>query len=258
MSTSLVHGIHAVSSRIEQAPRRCLELYCTDRHNPRLQRLIEQAREAGIALHFESRAELTARCGTVKHQGCALLTREAEKSADFAQCLGAIDRDSLLLVLDGVQDPHNLGACLRTADACGVDAVIIPKDRAAGLNATVRKVAAGGAESVPLFEVTNIARSLAQLKQAGVWIYGTSEDASESLYDFDYRGPVALVMGGEGGGLRRLTRESCDHLLSLPMRGVVESLNVSVATGVCLYEILRSRARSPGVPPENLGQSKIK
>lgn len=245
MNTSLVHGIHAVSRRIEQAPRLCLELYCTDRHNPRLQRLIEQARAAGITLHFESRTELTARCGTDKHQGCALLTRETGKTADFALCLESITADSLLLVLDGVQDPHNLGACLRTADACGVDAVIIPKDRAAGLNATVRKVAAGGAESVPLFEVTNIARSLAQLKQAGVWIYGTSEDAPESLYDFDFEGPVALVMGGEGDGMRRLTRESCDHLLSLPMRGAVESLNVSVATGVCLYEILRSRNTSP-------------
>jgi 23S rRNA (guanosine2251-2'-O)-methyltransferase len=245
VNTSLVHGIHAVSRRIEQAPRLCLELYCTDRHNPRLQRLIEQARAAGITLHFESRTELTARCGTDKHQGCALLTRETGKTADFAQCLESITADSLLLVLDGVQDPHNLGACLRTADACGVDAVIIPKDRAAGVNATVRKVAAGGAESVPLFEVTNIARSLAQLKQAGVWIYGTSEDAPESLYDFDFEGPVALVMGGEGDGMRRLTRESCDHLLSLPMRGAVESLNVSVATGVCLYEILRSRNTSP-------------
>ena len=230
MTGSLIHGIHAVSRRIEQAPRRCLELYCTEGRNPRLQRLIEQAHAAGITVHIESRAELTARCGTDKHQGCVLLTREGEKTADFAQCLESITRDSLLLVLDGVQDPHNLGACLRTADACGVDAVIIPKDRAA--------------ESVPLFEVTNIARSLAQLKQAGVWIYGTSEDAPESLYDFEFQGPVALVMGGEGGGLRRLTRESCDHLLSLPMRGVVESLNVSVATGVCLYEILRSRAAS--------------
>jgi 23S rRNA (guanosine2251-2'-O)-methyltransferase len=242
MNTSLVHGIHAVAQRIEQAPELCAELYCSEQRNPRLRQLIEQAGAAGIAVRFESRAELTARCGTDKHQGCVLLTRETGGAIGFADCLQSISGDSLLLVLDGVQDPHNLGACLRTADACGVDAVIVPKDRAAGLNATVRKVAAGAADSVPLIAVTNIARSLAQLKQAGVWIYGTSGDAPASLYEFDFRGPVALVMGGEGGGLRRLTRESCDHLVRLPMRGRVESLNVSVATGVCLYEILRSRS----------------
>ena len=161
---------------------------------------------------------------------------------DFQQCLLGVNRNSLLLVLDGIQDPHNLGACLRTADACGVDAVIIPRDRAVKVNATVRKVAAGGAESVPIIEVTNIARSLKDLKQAGVWIYGTSDMAEDSLYDHDYSGPVALVMGAEGSGLRRLTLESCDHLVKLPMQGQVESLNVSVATGVCLYEMLRSRS----------------
>jgi 23S rRNA (guanosine2251-2'-O)-methyltransferase len=148
---------------------------------------------------------------------------------------------TLLLVLDGIQDPHNLGACLRTADACGVDAVIIPRDRAVKVNATVRKVAAGGAESVPIIEVTNIARSLKQLKQAGVWIFGTTDTARDSLYEHDYKGPVALVMGAEGSGLRRLILETCDHLVKLPMLGQVESLNVSVATGICLYEILRSR-----------------
>ena len=161
---------------------------------------------------------------------------------DFQQCLQAIGPQSLLLVLDGVQDPHNLGACLRTADACGVDAVIIPRDRAVKVNATVRKVAAGGAESVPVIEVTNIARSLKDLQKAGVWIFGTSDNAADNLYDHDFNGPVALVMGAEGSGLRRLTMASCDHLLKLPMRGQVESLNVSVATGVCLYEILRSRS----------------
>jgi 23S rRNA (guanosine2251-2'-O)-methyltransferase len=245
MSDSLVHGIHAVSRRIERAPRLCLELICSEHHNPRLEKLVAQARAAGIEVNSESRQALTERCGTDKHQGCVLLTREADSAASFAQCLEAVDDNSLLLVLDGVQDPHNLGACLRSADACGVDAVIIPKDRAARLNATVRKVAAGGAESMPLVEVTNIARSLERLKQAGFWIYGTSEDAPSSLYDFDYRAPVALVMGGEGRGLRRLTRDACDRLVCLPMRGMVESLNVSVATAVCLYEILRSRSHIP-------------
>jgi len=242
MSDSLIHGIHAVSRRIERAPRLCVELICSEHRNPRLDKLVRQARAAGIEVHSESRQALTERCGTDKHQGCVLVTREADNAMSFAQCLEGVDDNSLLLVLDGVQDPHNLGACLRSADACGVDAVIIPKDRAASLNATVRKVAAGGAESVPLIEVTNISRSLERLKQAGYWIYGTSEEATASLYDFDYRGPIALVMGGEGQGMRRLTRDACDRLVRLPMRGMVESLNVSVATAVCLYEILRSRA----------------
>jgi 23S rRNA (guanosine2251-2'-O)-methyltransferase len=190
----------------------------------------------------ETRAGLKQLSGTDKHQGCLLKTRDSKPVMDFQQCLLGVNQNSLLLVLDGIQDPHNLGACLRTADACGIDAVIIPRDRAVKVNATVRKVAAGGAESVPIIEVTNIARSLKDLKQAGVWIYGTSDIAEESLYDHDYRGPIALVMGAEGSGLRRLTLESCDHLVKLPMRGQVESLNVSVATGVCLYEILRSRS----------------
>jgi 23S rRNA (guanosine2251-2'-O)-methyltransferase len=242
MSTAFVYGIHAVSSRLQQSPRHCRRLFCADKGNPRLLQLIEQAREAGIEVSIESRAQLSARCDSDKHQGCLLEIVATEPLASFEDTLAAINDQSLLLVLDGVQDPHNLGACLRTADACGVDAVIIPKDRSVKMNATVRKVAAGGAETVALIEVTNLARCLKDLKQAGVWIYGTGDSASGSLYEHDFRGPVALVMGAEGAGLRRLTMESCDHLVSLPMLGQVESLNVSVATGVCLYEILRSRS----------------
>jgi 23S rRNA (guanosine2251-2'-O)-methyltransferase len=241
MSTSFIYGIHAISRRLTQAPQHCLALFCAEKPNPRLLRLIDQACEAGIAVTLESRARLSARCGSDKHQGCVLETRASEPVTSLAQCLTGINDRTLLLVLDGVQDPHNLGACLRTADACGVDALIIPKDRSVKLNPTVRKVAAGAAETVPLIEVTNIARCLKDLQQAGVWIYGTSDSAEASLYDYDYAGPVALVMGAEGAGLRRLTLESCDHLVKLPMLGQVESLNVSVATGVCLYEILRSR-----------------
>ena len=241
MKESLVYGIHAVSRRIEQAPDRCLELICLDRPNQRLERLVERARGAAIAVRTENRDGLTKLCGNEKHQGCVLKTREAPIAKGFEQCLAGINRDSLLLVLDGVQDPHNLGACLRTADACAVDAVLIPKDGAVKVNATVRKVAAGGAESVPVIEVTNLARALKTLRQAGVWIYGASDAAPTSIYDLDFKGPVALVLGAEGRGLRRLTREICDHLLCLPMRGSVESLNVSVAVGVCLYEIRRSR-----------------
>jgi len=241
MSTIFVYGIHAILRRLEQSPQHCNQLFCVDKPNPRLKQLIEQARKVGIEVMHENRTQLTGRCGSDKHQGCVLETVATEPMVNFAQCLAAINDNSLLLVLDGVQDPHNLGACLRTADACGVDAVIIPKDRSVKLNATVRKVAAGGAETVPLIEVTNLARCLKELKQSGVWIYGTSDSASNSLYEHDYAGPVALVMGAEGSGLRRLTMESCDHLVKLPMLGQVESLNISVATGVCLYEILRSR-----------------
>ncbi len=241
MSEHLLYGIHAVTRRLGRAPADCIELLCVEQPNARLRELIEAARAAGVAVSVESRARLAEICGSDKHQGCVLRTRDSAPVMDFRQCLEGIDADSLLLVLDGIQDPHNLGACLRTADACGVDAVIIPRDRAVKVNPTVRKVAAGGAESVAVIEVTNISRCLKELKQAGVWIYGTADTAESSLYQHDFRGPVALVMGAEGAGLRRLTMESCDYLVSLPMRGQVESLNVSVATGVCLYEILRSR-----------------
>jgi 23S rRNA (guanosine2251-2'-O)-methyltransferase len=241
MSESFVYGIHAVKRLLPQAPSRCAVLYCLERPNPRLSQLIDLARGAGIVVQLVGRERLTELGGSDKHQGCLLQVSEGDSAMDFEQCLQAIGAQTLLLVLDGVQDPHNLGACLRSADACGVGAVIIPRDRTVKVNATVRKVAAGGAESVPVIEVTNLARSLKELKQAGVWIYGASGEASDSLYDHDYRGPIALVMGAEGTGLRRLTMESCDHLVKLPMRGQVESLNVSVATGICLYEILRSR-----------------
>ena len=151
----------------------------------------------------------------------------------------------LILVLDGVTDPHNLGACLRSADAAGVDAVVVPKDKSADLNPTARKVACGAAETVPFVRVTNISRTLKALKELGVWLYGTAGEAKNSLYDSDLTGSMALVMGAEGGGLRRLTREQCDHLVKLPMAGSVSSLNVSVATGVCLFEVVRQRLAAP-------------
>ena len=244
MSESFVYGIHAVTQFLKQSPDRCAALYCADRRNPRLLELIDQARSAGVEVRMEKRGRLTELGGSDRHQGCLLEIIDSTTELTFDQCLQAINADTLLLVLDGVQDPHNLGACLRSADACGVDAVIIPRDRSVKVNATVRKVAAGAAEAVPATEVTTRVRSLKEIKQAGVWVYGSSGEASDSLYDHDYSGPIAMVMGAEGSGLRRLTMESCDHLVKLPMRGQVESLNVSVATGICLYEILRSRATS--------------
>ena len=242
MSKSCIYGIHAVEKFIQQSSQQCLELITTEGRNPRLLSVIGQARKAGVAVRHAGRDALNDLVGNNKHQGCVLqikVTKGQQKTLE--QCLAGLNSGSLFLVLDGVQDPHNLGACLRSADAAGVDAVIIPKDRSASLNATVRKVAAGAAESVPLIAVTNLSRCLKMLKDAGVWIYGTSGDAPGSLYGHDFNGPVALVMGAEGSGLRRLTAEQCDYLVRLPMLGVVESLNVSVATGVCLFEINRSR-----------------
>ncbi len=242
MSQSYIYGFHAISKMLQHSRQSCVELLCSEGKNPRLLSLIANARQSGLPVRFESRQLLTDLSGSAKHQGCVLQIIESSPAAlTLEQLLQQNHQGSLYLVLDGVQDPHNLGACLRTADATGVDAVIIPKDRSAGMTATVRKVAAGGAETVPLLEVTNISRCLKEMKKAGVWIYGTSGEAMAGLYEFDYKSPVALVMGAEGGGLRRLTAEQCDHLIKLPMQGTVESLNVSVATGVCLYEILRSR-----------------
>ena len=242
MSQSYIYGFHAISKMLQHSLQSCVELLCTEGKNPRLLSLIANARQSRLPVRFESRQLLTDLSGSAKHQGCVLQIIESSPAAlTLEQLLQQNHQRSLYLVLDGVQDPHNLGACLRTADATGVDAVIIPKNRSAGMTATVRKVAAGGAETVPLLEVTNISRCLKEMKKAGVWIYGTSGEAMAGLYEFDYKSPVALVMGAEGDGLRRLTAEQCDHLIKLPMQGTVESLNVSVATGVCLYEILRSR-----------------
>lgn len=182
-----------------------------------------------------------------RRQAHADLERPVEiRNEEF---LAAVLRRSpipFLLVLDQVQDPHNLGACLRSADGAGVDAVVVPKDRSVGLTETVRRIASGGAESVPLVQVTNLARTLRALRDAGVWLTGTADDADRELYDVDFTGPTAIVMGAEGSGLRRLTREGCDFLVRIPMAGSVGCLNVSVATGVCLYEVVRQRRRHAG------------
>jgi 23S rRNA (guanosine2251-2'-O)-methyltransferase len=242
-----VTGLRAVEQLLASSNTEVSRIFAEYRSaNPRVEALLVKAREAGIDIQSANRARLQQMSGEARHQGIIAEVRrttvldEAGLRSLVEEKLSAGEQP-LLLMLDGVQDPHNLGACLRTADATGVDAVIIPKDRSAGLTAAVRKVAAGGAESVPLLEVTNITRCLKDMKKAGIWIYGTSEAAMSTIYEYDYVSAVALVMGTEGDGLRRLTAEQCDHLIKLPMQGVVESLNVSVAAGVCLYEILRSR-----------------
>ena len=244
MTESVVYGLHAVRKLLQLNPERARRLRVSGKRNKRLDQLVALARKQGVGVETVDRADLDRLAGSDRHQGCVLeLSEAATPSLSLQQALQDIGPESLFLVLDGVTDPHNLGACLRSADAAGVKAVIVPKDRAVGLTPVVRKVAAGAAESVPLIEVTNLSRTLQQLQQAGVWIVGTTGEAETSLYDQNFSGALALVMGAEGEGMRRLTAEHCDYLVKLPMQGQVESLNVSVATGICLYELNRQCGR---------------
>ena len=242
--TDIIYGIHAVEAILARDPSAILEVWIDRaRHDQRLGKLVEQIRQQGLAIQGLKKDQLNDLTGADRHQGVAVRCRvaSAKNENHLQQLLDGLSVPPLLLVLDGVQDPHNLGACLRTADAVGVHAVIAPKDRAATLNATVRKVASGAAESVPFMTVTNLARSLRALQERGIWLVGAAGETRTSVYEADLRGPLAIVMGAEGKGLRRLTRETCDVLVKIPMRGSVESLNVSVATAVCLYEAVRQR-----------------
>ncbi|MEM1188929.1 MAG: 23S rRNA (guanosine(2251)-2'-O)-methyltransferase RlmB [Pseudomonadota bacterium] len=243
-----VFGVHAVAEVLRQRPESVRHLYIAEgRTDRRVRELFGLAETAGIGVQRLSRSELDRRASG-HHQGVlAELAGGAAGAGDLRwseeQLLAHVDtaEDALLLILDGVTDPHNLGACLRSADAAGVHAVITPKDRAADLTPVVRKVACGATATVPLVRVTNLARCMDALKDRGVWLYGATGEAQQSLYACNLAGSLGLVMGAEGSGLRRLTRERCDVLVSLPMAGSVSSLNVSVATGVCLFEIVRQR-----------------
>jgi 23S rRNA (guanosine2251-2'-O)-methyltransferase len=238
----ILFGFHAVTIRLKTAPGSINELYVDGaRRDARMKQFIERAREAGVRLIESDELRLQALSGTHRHQGVVAKAREAPAAKSLDDLLDAVDGPPLLLVLDGVTDPHNLGACLRVADGAGAHAVIAPKDHAVGINATVSKVASGAAETVPYFMVTNLARTLGELKERGVWTVGLSDDAPRTLYAVDLTRPLALVLGAEGPGLRVLTRKTCDELASLPMAGAVESLNVSVASGICLYEAVRQR-----------------
>jgi 23S rRNA (guanosine2251-2'-O)-methyltransferase len=242
--TSVIFGLHAVRTLLQQRPERAaLLLLQKGRDDARMQELVQLAQAKSIKTDWRDQKELDRLAGSERHQGACLQIHSIGALGEGAldDLLDASTTPPLLLVLDGVQDPHNLGACMRTADAAGVAAVIVPKDRAAGLSATVRKVASGAAESVPLIQVTNLARTLRWLKEREIWIVGTDDQAEHSLYGAKLTGPLAIVLGAEGTGLRRLTRENCDALVSIPMRGIVESLNVSVAAGVLLYEAVRQR-----------------
>ena len=237
-----VFGIHAVAALLERQPQKVEEIWLQQgRNDRRIHDIQQQAESQGITCVIQPRDKFDQQVDG-NHQGVMAATAAAKalKERDLAALLDDLD-NPLLLVLDGITDPHNLGACLRTADAAGVDVVIAPKDNSAPLNATVSKVACGAAEAVPFVQVTNLARVLKDLQQRGIWIYGTAGEAEQNIYQTDLNGPMALVMGAEGKGMRRLTREHCDYLVKLPMMGSVSSLNVSVATGVCLFEALRQR-----------------
>ena len=238
-----VYGVHAVEALLRHHPKRVKQLWLAEgRGDPRVQALLELAGQYRVQVGYRDRRELDEWAEGV-HQGVVAEVSPSQVwgEAMLEELLDRAEGPPLLLVLDGVTDPHNLGACLRTADAAGALAVIVPKDKSATLNATVRKVACGAAEVIPLVAVTNLARSLEKLQQRGLWVVGTAGEAEQELYQQDLSGPTVLVMGAEGKGMRRLTREHCDFLVKLPMAGSVSSLNVSVATGVCLFEAVRQR-----------------
>ncbi|MBY5992305.1 23S rRNA (guanosine(2251)-2'-O)-methyltransferase RlmB [Ferrimonas balearica] len=243
MKHEMVFGLHAVEALLQRQPERVMELWLMKgREDERLTRVAELAQQFGVRPQLAARKVLDEKAESSQHQGVVARCKpEPVKGEHELDAL--LDRleTPFLLVLDGVTDPHNLGACLRSADAAGVHGVIVPKDRSAGLGPVVRKVAVGAAEAVPLFQVTNLARTLRALQERGVWIVGAAGEATHTLYQAKLSGPLAIAMGAEGKGLRRLTREHCDDLISIPMAGAVSSLNVSVATGVCLFEAVRQR-----------------
>lgn len=249
-----IYGIHAVDSLLRNKPKSIQRLWVQEgRDDKRITSVVELAQNQGVPVAHEPRKDLD-ELVSGRHQGVVAETLDEPVHGDIdaanlwqeADLLRFVENSAgpcLLLVLDGVTDPHNLGACLRSADAAGVHAVVVPKDKSADLSPVVRKVACGAAEVVPFVRVTNLSRTLDALKSRGVWLFGAAGEAENSIYDNDLTGPAALIMGAEGAGLRRLTREHCDHLVKLPMAGSVSSLNVSVAAGVCLFEVVRQRAQ---------------
>ncbi len=240
--SKMIFGFHAVTARLRHEASSVEEIYVdTARHDQRMKDLLKAAAAVKVRIIQADDQRLSNMVGTRRHQGVVAKAGEVSLARNLDELLDAVDGPPLLLVLDGITDPHNLGACLRVADGAGAHAVIAPKDRAVGLNATAAKVASGAADSVPYITVTNLARTLRDLKDRGIWLVGTTDDAEQSLYQADFKGPSALVMGSEGEGMRRLTTECCDFLVQIPMFGAVESLNVSVASGVCLFEARRQR-----------------
>jgi len=238
----LIYGFHAVLGWLRRDPESVFELYLSvSRNDVRAKEAHKLAEAAGVRMTQLEGEWLDGMVGTRRHQGVIARIDARQKTVNLDDVLESLAGPALLLVLDGVQDPHNLGACLRVADAAGAHAVIAPRDRAVSLNATAIKVASGAADNVPYVAVTNLARALEQIKKAGIWVVGAAGEAEKSVFDVDQKGPVAWVLGAEGDGLRRLTRATCDELARIPMAGSVESLNVSVASGICLFESVRQR-----------------
>jgi 23S rRNA (guanosine2251-2'-O)-methyltransferase len=241
-----IHGFHAVTAALKRRPKSVREIWLDPaRSDPRAKQISALASSTGVVLRHADARHLDGMVGGARHQGVAALVEGVAQPVSIEEIIEDAEEPSLLLLLDGVQDPHNLGACLRVADAMGVHAVLAPKDRAVGMTATVRKVASGAAEYIPYLLVTNLARCLRDLKDKGFWVVGADAQGATTLVQARLAGPLALVMGGEADGLRRLTRETCDELIQIPMLGSVESLNVSVATGICLYEARRQRGGPP-------------
>jgi 23S rRNA (guanosine2251-2'-O)-methyltransferase len=241
-SPRILFGFHAITVRLKTAPQSIIELHVeANRRDARMRHFVERAREAGARVVETDGERLAKLAGSPRHQGVVARVEPVAMPHSLDEVVENIEGPPLLLVLDGVTDPHNLGACLRVADGAGAHAVVAPKDHAAGVNATVAKVASGAAETVPYLMVTNLARALNELKEYDIRIVGTSDDAEATLYDLDLTTPTAFVLGAEGEGMRQLTRKTCDQLVRIPMAGAVESLNVSVAAAVCLYEAHRQR-----------------
>jgi 23S rRNA (guanosine2251-2'-O)-methyltransferase len=244
-SPRILFGFHAITVRMKTAPKSVIELHVeANRRDARMRSFVDRAREANIKIVETDGERLDKLAGTSRHQGVVARVEVVAMPHSLDEVVESIEGPPLLLVLDGVTDPHNLGACLRVADGAGAHAIVAPKDHAVGVNATVAKVASGAAETVPYIMVTNLARTLNELKDFDIRVIGTSDDAEQDLYDLDLTGPVAFVLGSEGDGMRQLTRKTCDQLVRIPMAGAVESLNVSVAAGVCLFEALRQRTKA--------------
>ena len=244
-SARVLFGFHAITVRLKTAPQSVIELHVeANRRDARMRSFVDRARDADVKIVETDGERLDKMAGTSRHQGVVARVEVVAMPHSLDEVIEAVEGPPLLLILDGVTDPHNLGACLRVADGAGAHAIVAPKDHAVGVNATVAKVASGAAETVPYIMVTNLARTLNELKDFDIRVIGTSDDAEHTLYDLDLTGPVAFVLGSEGDGMRQLTRKTCDQLVRIPMAGAVESLNVSVAAGVCLFEALRQRTKT--------------
>ena len=245
--TELIYGIHSIDAVLANEPERLLEvMVAKGRNDERMNKTVNIARKNGISVQFVHKKTLYDKSRGEQHQGILAIAKPARvlHEQDLEQLLSRLESNStkpLLLVLDGVTDPHNLGACLRNADAAGAHAIIVPKDKSVGITPVVSKVAVGAAQTVPLIQVTNLSRTIKYLQEKHIWVVGTAGEAQQLIYDCKLKGAIALVMGAEGKGMRRLTRESCDELVKLPMAGAISSLNVSVACGICLFEIVRQR-----------------